>query len=292
MRPLVFVWFWVVALSAFAAGCGSPMPQTCTPNETRACVCTDGRSGAQSCNGLGTGFSSCLCAMTADCPAQACTTQECGPSLRCAGVSCGACAAGFTCSNGVCTAPSRCSGRVCGSDGAGGSCGTCAAGQVCTVEGQCVARPCSPACTRGFVCTNATCTADPSVSWSITAVRGSVATTDASGSAWDPFGGAPDPYFCITVGGGARQCSAFANDTFAPSWNHRFATPVRASGLLSSVVVEFVDYDDGSGDDPMQSTTPFRFAEADLAMGRKEIDITDSSGRSTGFRASLTLTPQ
>jgi hypothetical protein len=290
-------WGVMLALAlAFAwAGCGSAMPPACAPGETQACVCSDGRSGSQTCNGLGTGYSSCFCSTTPPpgCPAGACTAQECGLSTRCDGVQCGSCAAGLTCSNGVCvTSPTRCAGRVCGSDGAGGSCGNCPASQVCTVEGQCTARPCSPACGRGFVCQNAACAVDPNALWAITVVDGTVAMRDAAGEAWDPFGGAPDPYFCLTADMVAQQCSGFVSDSFSPVWNHRFATTMRASSLLTSVVVQFVDYDDGSGDDPMQSTAPFRFAASDFAIGRKLIDITDASGRSTGFRATLTLTPQ
>lgn len=50
------------ALALVAIGCSSP-PTTavCAPGATMACVCTDGRAGAQSCNPDGSGFDACVC---------------------------------------------------------------------------------------------------------------------------------------------------------------------------------------------------------------------------------------
>jgi hypothetical protein len=62
--------------------------------------------------------------------------------------------------------------------------------------------------------------------------------------------------------------------------------------LLTSVVVEFVDYDTGTSNDSMLATRPFVFSSADFVAGRKLIDIVDTAGAPTGFRANLLLQPQ
>jgi hypothetical protein len=158
----------IASLAFFVSACGSPMAPACTPNETRACTCTDGRSGTQVCNGLGTGLSSCVCGGGGGGPT-GCETVQCGPSTLNPAVNCGTCAAGMTCSNGLCVTARNCSGRVCGPDGAGGSCGNCPSGTACTASGQCMSTGpgnCAPgnpmgACPAGQQCLNGACCAQP-----------------------------------------------------------------------------------------------------------------------------------
>lgn len=156
-------WLWMVVVGLSGAGCGAPMPvPVCTPGETRACACTDGRSGSQRCTAFGDEFDVCIC--TASCTPD-CAGLVCGAprnAATCPNVTCGSCAAGTHCSaGGLCVVDAAaCAGRTCGlgTDGTT-SCGTCGAGFTCS-GGTCVR---SSACSRqpGDPCsTHSDCCAD------------------------------------------------------------------------------------------------------------------------------------
>ena len=71
-------------------------------------------------------------------------------------------------------------------------------------------------------------------------------STDLGGLDWDPFGGAPDPYFIIYVDEQEVFSSNFVNDEFFPEWTDQgpdilISEPVR-------VAVEVWDSDNGIDD--------------------------------------------
>ena len=105
---------------------------------------------------------------------------------------------------------------------------------------------CATGCVRGYQCMSNACTLNPSGLWKLTVTSGTVATQNQSGSAWDAFGGAPDPMVCLTING-IRSCTTTKQDTFTPSWNESFASAT-STALLTGITVEFVDVDLTSND--------------------------------------------
>gem|GEM_PF-4929684 len=87
---------------------------------------------------------------------------------------------------------------------------------------------------------------NPTSRWVITVTSGTVAERNGAGATWGSFGGAPDPFVCITMNG-QFACTPEATDTFAPSWN--FALPaVTASALLAGVATQLKDRDVAGAD--------------------------------------------
>lgn len=121
-----------------------------------------------------------------------------------------------------------CGTRTCGDDGCGGVCGRCFGGSVCGSSGSCAP--------------------DPAANWIVEAVDGVVLENQADGSNWDPFGGQPDPFVCITINGD-RQCSDSISDTLSPVWNFRHPMSASTSTLQSGIRFEVRDSDSTSGDD-------------------------------------------
>ncbi len=57
LLALCFLSCWV----ELAAGCGSGAVRACVPGASVVCACSDGKTGAQTCNGAGAGYSPCVC---------------------------------------------------------------------------------------------------------------------------------------------------------------------------------------------------------------------------------------
>lgn len=132
--------------------------------------------------------------------------------------SCSGCSGSPTCTP-------ACSGRNCGNDGCGGSCGSC--------EGS-------------LSCLSGTCGVDPSSQWVLTIVDGTVSQRGPDGSTWDGFGGAPDPFVCVTVSG-TRHCTRAPADTFSPAWNYELPVAT-ANSLRAGIVVAMYDEDVSTND--------------------------------------------
>lgn len=116
-----------------------------------------------------------------------------------------------------------------------------------THQGPGSAGNCVTGCQRGYRCSAGTCSLDPAGLWRITVTSGTISTTDPTGSSWDSFGGAPDPFVCLTIAG-QRSCTATIQDSFTPAWNEVFPAAT-ATALLSGVTVEIVDSDIASNDE-------------------------------------------
>lgn len=121
-------------------------------------------------------------------------------------------------------------------------CGSCAAYEVCNTA------------------TN-TCGVNPSSTWFLSMDRAQIASTKSTGEAWDPFGGAPDPFVILD----ARQTST-KQDTFTPSWQE--GTTYTAATLTGpGVSIAVYDEDPTSSNDLIGGPSTVRFTEADLRRG-------------------------
>lgn len=67
-------------------------------------------------------------------------------------------------------------------------------------------------------------------------LSGNVPATDTDGSAWDPFGGLPDPKFCFEFGGAAGGfiCGPSASNTTTPVWNAKIVTNAPSYSVTSN----------------------------------------------------------
>lgn len=129
------------------------------------------------------------------------------------------------------------------------------------------ANPCAVVrCSAGYLCKDGACVVDPGGSWALTLGAGTISATGPDGSAWDPVGGAPDPYVCLTYAG-QRQCGAVKDDTLAPAFSDMFpAAP--ANNLLGGVLFELWDQDGIDPDDAICAAAVVPVTEEDFRAGR------------------------
>jgi len=252
------------------SGCGDMSGMMCNRGQTQGCACSDGRSGSRTCGVDGT-FGQCICQADAGFvqdgsdgsstmsgmdvmmsrpdstvnPGPDSTvnpgpdsTVGPGPDATMSGPDATTCVP-------------RCSGAVCGDNGCGGSCGTCG---------------------QGFDCVGGQCEIGPGT-WVMTITSGMIDSETPSGSAWDVFGGNPDPQICVTIAG-TERCSAEVMDSFTPSWN--FALPATTGTTLQSGVgYQLLDID-VAADDTICSGT-IRVTPQQFAQGRGTVTCTSAS---------------
>jgi hypothetical protein len=118
--------------------------------------------------------------------------------------------------------------------------------------------------------------------WAVTVSLGQVQSVSPAGGAWDVFGGAPDPFVCLTIGD-VRSCTSPAQDTFQPVWNSRFAA-VSATALLGKLTADLEDADI-TANDPICGPRPLLLREQNFLIGSFAVSCDYG-----GFSA--TLTPQ
>jgi len=141
---------WLVALGVAmvaVAGCGGDgqghgAGQRCSPGETRACTCPDGRAATKSCAESGNEFLPCDCTLLLDVGGDA-GVEIAGdvPESDAARDT----AADLARDPGADACHPACTGRQCGPDGCGGSCGQCPDGAACDGEGRCRSANCGSA---------------------------------------------------------------------------------------------------------------------------------------------------
>lgn len=89
--------------------------------------------------------------------------------------------------------------------------------------------------------------------WTLIAAQGDVTPLSPDGSAWDVGINveqrAPDPKVCVTLPGGAEQCSPFISNSIAPAWNFRFTRAVSTGALMAGVRMRYLDDDTLADDD-------------------------------------------
>jgi len=239
-----------------AEGTCTPRP-LCTPDNCNGCCDGDdciespddaacGRGG-QMCTEC-TGDSTCnegfcelpcedtcdgCCDATGDCvPFDALTDQACGIQ----GEVCSSCQADFTCEGGSCISNEcamNCAGCCDGAD-----CFDGAADSACGSGGAACEQ-----CPQGTECGgDGFCTPAEGTLWDLEVASGDLPPADPNGNNWDQFGGAPDPFFRITLQDGtSEQTSVVSNNTIA-TWNERLVLNASAEQLM--MASEFAIYDD------------------------------------------------
>lgn len=84
-------------------------------------------------------------------------------------------------------------------------------------------------CAPWEFCGGSTCQFDTSSQWDVIAENGTVSQRDSLGETWDAFGGAPDPFVCMTLNG-TTKCTVPRADTFTPTWNTTLFQTASAAG--------------------------------------------------------------
>lgn len=85
------------------------------------------------------------------------------------------------------------------------------------------------------------CGAPPVNLWRVTVTSGTVAERDGSGAAWDPFGGLPEPFVCLTVAGNTK-CTQSIRDTLMPAWNETVLV-ASSEALRGGMTIQYWDAD-------------------------------------------------
>lgn len=260
------------AVAFWCAGCGGE-EDSCTPAcEGKECgddgcdgTCGSCPGAAPICSDAG----QCVQDCTPTCAGKVCGGDGCGGS-------CGTCPGGSPICNdfGQCVSECvpDCSGRECGSDGCGGGCGSCpAAVPICTDAGQCIA-DCAPSCvgkecgddgcgggcgtcTNGIcqggvcgcndaydcdatsICYQSDCVMAYGRQYKVTFESALIDETAPDGSAWDTFGGAPDPFVSYKFDNVTGSTST-KDDTLQPAWNESVDVQLSQNQTISVTVYD------------------------------------------------------
>ena len=214
-----------------------------------------GYLGFDSCGPSSAGYTACLCTActTADNICVSGGAQVCDSVTK--KVSVQACGGGKVCKNGACVVPctDECSADSCaggyavscvkGSDGCmkkltPAACSTglvCKAGAkgcgACTAHADCAY---DSICAPGF-----SCTTPDYVPLTVTIYSAEYPQHDATGAAWDAFGGLPDPKICINDYTKDLVCTKVKSDTLTASFYETFSVTLFAGDKLC-----FIAYDE------------------------------------------------
>lgn len=148
------------------------------------------------------------------------------------------------------------------------TCDGCCVGRDClrgNTDGECgrSGEDCS-SCDSHERCNGGQCSFDSSVRFDIEVLGAEISGTDQNGSAWDAFGGAPDPIVELACGGDSGGV-AVQNDTYFPSWNDVVLQGVEARDLINGLSVEVTD-DDAQFDESISSCR-YSVSESELIGG-------------------------
>lgn len=139
-------------------------------------------------------------------------------------------------------------------------CGSCASYETCMPTGV--------------------CGVNPNSTWFFAVDSAVIASTKTDGSAWDAFGGAPDPFVQLDT-----KRTSTKQDTFTPTFQE--GTTYTATNLLNQGVSITVYDEDVSANDLIGGPTTVRPTEADLRTG---VLTVKNLGRAQSI--TFTLTPQ
>lgn len=132
-------------------------------------------------------------------------------------------------------------------------------------------------CARYESCTSSgTCAINANSTWFLSIDSATITSTKPDGSAWDAFGGAPDPFVQLD-----SKRTSTKQDTFTPTWQEG-STYTANNLLVQGVSVSLFD-EDVSANDPIGGPTTIRPTEADLRGGILTV-------RNLGQAQTLTLT--
>ncbi|HVV81781.1 MAG TPA: C2 domain-containing protein [Kofleriaceae bacterium] len=103
---------------------------------------------------------------------------------------------------------------------------------TCTRDTICIAGACVPAFDRQYV---------------FTVRNATIRAKSPDGSAWDPHGGAPDPYAVVTLNGSQILLTETLTDTYNAQWTAASLPVVVPAGSI--LTLDVLDKDDGNPDD-------------------------------------------
>ena len=104
------------------------------------------------------------------------------------------------------------------------------------------------------------CGINANSTWFLSIDSATIASTKPDGSAWDAFGGAPDPFVQLD-----SKRTSTKQDSFTPTWQEG-STYTANNLLVQGVTVSLFD-EDVSANDPIGDPTTIRPTEADLRTG-------------------------
>lgn len=261
---------------------GKPQVATCTAENCDGCCRDDKCEDGTTPSACGSGAAACeICA-----GGQKCTDGKC--KEPCSPNSCAGCCDGDTCLPGNTK-------DKCGEDGA--ACTACDGTFVCSkhtcidgscqatcTDGCCSGSTCEPGttasacgaggeacvdCGFGRKCTSGACVIDPNALWDFYVSFAVLPDKNKNGSAWDPLGGAPDPYLLAYSSLAASSHSGSTStqhDTTVPFWAETPLKGVAASELLNDLSFELWDADPDFDDYVGGCTIPLTAAVFDGSL--------------------------
>lgn len=91
----------------------------------------------------------------------------------------------------------------------------------------------SSECDASSVCVAGTCVLGAGRQYAITVNWVAVPSVDAKGAAWDPFGGAPDPFVNVYVDGQILGKTRYTTDSFSGTFGESFTSILQADSVLA-----------------------------------------------------------
>ena len=249
--------------------CAAEVGETCgtCAADCGACTCGDGRCAGESCSTCPSDCGACT----------GCGDGMCGGGEDCASCpgDCGSCMT--TCGPGSCAG--CCDGDSCVSGASPSGCGS--GGNACMI------------CGPSFICAAGACSVDPASRWKVVLETLRVPTTDYARSAWDPFGGAPDPFVEIRVGSDTATParSGSGTDTFTVNFSGgATATNVRADTLRTLLRFDVLDYDSTSANDFIGACRATVDERVFVGTTQTRMCPVDAATRNSGFTLTWHLT--
>ena len=106
-------------------------------------------------------------------------------------------------------------------------------------------------CSGETICVGTTCEPAFNRIYSFSQISVTVATNNPGGSAWDPFGGAPDPQVTVKLNGMQILQTSVASNTFAASYSESVDQEIVGGSTLE---LDVQDSDVGGADDILDCT--------------------------------------
>lgn len=198
-------------------------------------------------------------------------------------------------------------GGTAGGGSAGGGSASCTATSCPT--GCCLNGTCQPGtqplacgtggvacaqCMTGDACSTAqTCILDPQSQWTVHPASAAVNSSKPSGSGWDSFGGAPDPYvdlYCPASASSITDSSSSVDNSYQPTWSDGECTVTADQLMTTGFAFAVFDSDGllGGADDSIAPKTTKVLTEAELRAGMVSHGATSGLG---SIQFSLTRVP-
>jgi hypothetical protein len=146
-------------------------------------------------------------------------------------------------------------------------------------------------CSPSFLCSGGACAVDPASRWNVVLDSLEVASTEFTGLAWDPLGGAPDPIVQVRVVSDTAipVVENGPDDVFSITYTAApRTTNVRASDLLTLLRFDVFDEDSDANDfigacRVSASTVTAAFSESSQFLNCPPDESTRNSGFTLGW---------